>query len=174
MDPCNGSPLRDVEKARKFTGMSREANGGQDAPSTNLPQDKSGLRERGFSSDSPRAIPVPGPLLPSVQLPSSPYLSVQLLTPAPSFDEHCTPFQAPVADLGRYGHLAYGQIRVERRQRGYSRKASEAVSRTRLAAMDADGGKRRLSDVNDVDTLMSALAQRERPPADEAEYRIGS
>ena len=58
-DPLNGSPLADLGKAQKFTGMPWEANGDQAAPSTDPPQDNPGLQAQGSSSNYRRSIPVP-------------------------------------------------------------------------------------------------------------------
>ena len=69
MDPRNGSPPEDLEKAQKFTGMPREANGDPDSPSTDLPQDNSRLHARESSSASSRLFPRPS-LLSFLHLPS--------------------------------------------------------------------------------------------------------
>ena len=44
MDPWGGSPLEDLENAKKFARMLRETDDDQVAPRANLAQDTSGLQ----------------------------------------------------------------------------------------------------------------------------------
>ena len=59
-------------------------------------------------------------------------------------------------------------------QRGYIRKDSEEVLKTHLAAMDAEEKKRTLTGSNDMDTSMSVLGARGRPPMGAAEHSEAS
>ena len=123
MDPWGGSPLEALEKAQEPTGMPREADGDQDATSTDPPQDHSSMHKRGSSSDSRRLTPAPDSPPPPVQLPPSPSLLVQLPPPVPPFETRRTPPQPPVVELG----------------------TRTVALKTRLAAMAAKESKRRLT-----------------------------
>ena len=84
------------------------------------------------------AMPAPDSPPLAVQLSSTPILSVRLPPSVPSFDKHCTPSRAPVANLGQYAHLSYDQMRERRKQRGYIRKDSKAEMKTHLAVVGAE------------------------------------
>ena len=154
--------------------MPREADGDQDATSTDPPQDHSSMHKRGSSSDSRRLIPVPDSPPSSVQLPPSPSLLVQLPPPVPLFEKHRIPYQPPVVDLGQYDHPSYDRIRGQCERLKYSRMDSTAALKTRLAAMAAKESKRTSHARNDMDNSMSVSGTKDRPPVDVVGYSNGS
>ena len=88
---------------------------------------------------------------PSVQEPPSPSLSAEatfspsllLRVPfGPSFDEECTRLPGPEKTPGDYDYLTYDTLDQLCRRRGYAKKNSKAVLKTRLSTMDADDRKR--------------------------------
>ena len=126
MGPRNGSPVDDMGKEKKWgviSGGGRQAGRVQRRPPTRYPRTGIGW----FVIPPPEAIAVQDPPTPSVQLQSSSSVSVQPQLPVPSFDEKCTPSQAPVVDHGRFDHLWYGQIHELRKRRRYNGTNSKEV-----------------------------------------------
>ena len=79
----------------------------------------------------PRLIPVPDSPQPFVQLPPEPQVGDTGKPPA-SFDRNCAPYQAPIGANVNYDPLSYGQLRELRKRRGYYKKDTKAVLKTRL------------------------------------------
>ena len=84
-----------------------------------------------------------------------------------------SPSRPPAVDHGQYDHLSYGQLREQCKPRRYSRKDSEAVLKTRLTVMDAEGSKRTLVESNDTDSTVSVSGKRKRPTVDVADHLEG-
>ena len=102
---------------------------------------------------SPRLIPVPDSPHLSLQLPPEPEVDSTGKTSA-SFDPNCAPSQAPASGSAKYDQLSNGQLHELCRQRGYHKKDTKAVLRTRLEAMDAAAKKTAEGSSNDMDSSM--------------------
>ena len=155
----DGAPLKDLGNVRGHVEFPPKGESNQDASSTTLTQGTSDVHVGGFSSPSPRAVPIP----------ESPAVSVQLPPPVPSFDKNCTPSRAPVVNHGKYDYLSYDRAREQRKKGKDSGENSRGVLNTLLAAMIAEERKRTLTGDHEMDTSMSVLGRRERPPADVVE-----
>ena len=79
----DGAPLEDLGAKRKYGGLPLGEEGDVTVTGTEAPQRP--------SSPPPRTLPIPGPRALSVQLFSSPSLSIQIPPPASSFDRDRTP-----------------------------------------------------------------------------------
>ena len=95
----------------------------------------------------------------SVQLPSSPSLSVLLPRPGSPSDENRIQLAAPDCARKDYETVAHNELHRLRRHRGCAKKDSEAVLQPRLSAMDVLD-RRRARDTQDE--LPGAAATRKR------------
>ena len=94
-----------------------------------------------------------------IPVPDSPWLSAELLSPhapsdgyphlEPSFHKTCAPPQARRAAGTQYDEMTWGQLRDQCSQRGFRKKESGAVLKTRLTEMDAAEAKRNLKEVTE-------------------------
>ena len=103
----------------------------------------------GSSPTFPVAVPASASPSLSFQLPSPPSLLVQLPPVNLSSGGSCTQLLAPADTRGYYDHLAYDELRDPCRPMGYAGRDLKAVSKTRLATMDAVERKR-LGDMADA------------------------
>ena len=63
-------------------------------------------------------------------------------------------------DHGRFDYLAHDQIDELRNSRGYNRKESKEVSKTRSASMGEDEDKRTLAGESAMDTSVTVTGKR--------------
>ena len=110
---------------------------------------------------SPRLIPVPDSPHLSIQLPPDSVVEDTGKTSA-SFDRDCAPSQAPVSDNANYAQLPYDELHELWKQRGYHKRDTKVVLRTRLEAMDAAAKRSAAGSSNDTDTPMTVLGKRPR------------
>ena len=140
-------------------GMEMEGERVGSAPSAGIPGD--------ISLISQAAVPVPDSPSFSVQVPSSPSFSVQRPEPALSCGRNCAQSPAPIVDRSPSEGLTSDRLHELCSQRGYCRKDSKDVSRTRPAATDAADAAvatRGSLGGNDVDTSDTLAGERERAP----------
>ena len=101
-DLRGNSPMQDLDANLKLMGAPWGEGNYTEGPGKGLYKLLPGLQTRERSLATPHLIPVCDSPYSSIQLPSSPPLSIQLPPLVPSFDRNCAPSQALVVDHGQY------------------------------------------------------------------------
>ena len=96
------------------------------------------------SRDSPQTAMIPVPDSPplSAQLPPHQTSTPNLRPSDSAFDRAREPPQAPTVNGAQFGKVSWGQLRDQCSQRGYWKKDSKAVLKTRLPTLGAAEAKR--------------------------------
>ena len=115
-------------------GMEADREEGNSTLSTGTPESGSGPR--------PEMISAPDSPCSSAQLPTpqDPTFTIQPM--GSSFDRTCEPSQGPTADEAQYDELTSGQFHDQCPKRGYRKRESKAVLKTRLPTTDATEAQR--------------------------------
>ena len=120
----------------------------------------------------PAAIPAPDSPTVSVDLPSSPRSPGRRPEWESSSDKECEPFRAPVAGRAQYDQLTWDQLHQQRSQRGFRRKESKEVVKTRLASTDAAEARHIPTGGWEQDAPIYADGKGERAPVEGRRARI--
>ena len=115
---------------------------------------------------NPAAIPAPDSPSLSEPLPSPRGISEEHPDWESPFDKKCEPSRAPIVDRTRHTEMPWDHLHDQCPRRGFSRKESRKVLKTRLTTMDAAEDKRNLEESASQDTPVCNPGIRERAPGE--------